>query len=275
MTAQAQERLAGAVVLGLPLLVTFFGINYEHRLNDRAGHVKISHGKLHVYHITGIAKPGMWTLDPVIGHNYWRHPPTRLREIKVRRGDTLVLVLTSADVEHGFIIPALGIGPYTIEPGHRKVIHFTADRAGSFPFLCAKICSCTGHGFACTLHKKEGHEGMTGVLTVEEPLGPPNDVVNVTISEDKGFQPATIKVKQGDVVQVKVTSQSNGTGQGVGFCIQEYETRVDLQGIASGDSRTFKFRADKPGNFLVYSSTKAGPKIDTAMASFVVNPKPH
>ncbi|HET6383716.1 MAG TPA: hypothetical protein VFJ58_10015 [Armatimonadota bacterium] len=272
MSARAQERLALAVVIALLIAVPTLAIAYDHHLDTRLMNVPGRHGTVHVYHITGVARPGMWTLDTVAGDNYWRRTPKKLKEIKVWLGDTLVLKIGSADVEHGFVIPALGIGPYRVEPGQFKVIRYVCKRAGSFPFLCSEVCSCTGTGFACNLYKKEGHEGMTGVLTVEEHLGPPNVTANVTISEDKGFTPDTIKVHQNDIVQINVHSTSNGIGKGVGFCITNYETKVDLQGIAAGDSRSFKFRADKPGSFIIYSSTAAGPKINAAMGSFIVTP---
>ena len=46
---------------------------------------------------------------------------------------------------------------------------------------------------------------------------------------------------------------------------------MDLQGIAKGDSRTFKFKADKAGSFSIYSSTHAGDRIDSATGTFVVS----
>ncbi|MFQ6097874.1 MAG: hypothetical protein ACE5O2_09125 [Armatimonadota bacterium] len=271
MTARWQERLGIAAVLLCLTAVPVFGV-YVQRHNDRlAVGDRDDGGTVRVFHLTGIAKPGMWTLDTVVGHNYWRRTPRRLEEIRVRKGDTVVLTLTSADVEHGFVIPALGIGPlYGIEPGHRKVVKFKADRAGVFPFLCAKVCSCTGPGFACTLAKKDGHEGMTGVIRVEEELGQPDTTVAVTISEDRGFEPDVIRVQQGDVVEIRVTSETDGIGDGVGFCISDYETQVDLPGIKAGESATFRFKADKAGTFIIYSSTVAGDEIDSAMATFIV-----
>ena len=248
-----------------------FSHYYESRLEARAVAAAPKSGKLHIYHLTGIAKPGMWTLDSPEGWNYWWRKPRRFTEMAVNKGDTVLITLASADVQHGFTIPALGIGHVEVDPGHRKTISFVADRAGSFPFLCATVCSCTGKGFACTLVKKQGHEGMTGLLTVTEPLGPPDAHVAVTVSEEKGFDPPVIHVREGDVVELTVTSRSNGTGQGVGFCISEYETKVDLQGIANGDSRKFKFKADKAGSFTVYSSTRAGDKIDAATGTFIVS----
>lgn len=270
MNIQWQERLAVVAVLLTLVAVPAFGSYYQQYLESRMVREAGGTGEVHIYHLTGIFKPGMWTLDKIMGYNYWWQKPRRLEEIKVNKGDTVILSVTSADVEHGVIIPGLGIDPIEIEAGHRKVITFVADRAGSFPILCAKVCSCTGAGFACTLDKKDGHEGMMVVLTVEELLGPPNANVDVSISETKGFEPETIRVRQDDVVQLRITSQSDGIGDGVGFCISEYETKVDLQGIRNGQSRTFKFKADKAGTFIIYSSTDAGEGINSATGTFIV-----
>jgi heme/copper-type cytochrome/quinol oxidase subunit 2 len=274
MNAQRGEWIGiVSILLGFAAAPAFCHFYESHR-EARAVAAAPKAGKLHVYHLTGLAKPGMWTLDAVEGWNYWWRKPRRLNEIAVNKGDTVLITLASADVEHGFTIPALGIGHIEVKPGHLKTISFVADRAGSFPFLCAKVCSCTGTGFACTLTKKQGHEGMTGILTVTEPLGPPDVSVAVTVSEEKGFDPPVIRVHQGDVVEVTVTSRSKGIGNGVGFCISEYETKVDLQGIGPGETRKFKFRADRAGSFTIYSSTQAGDRIDSANGSFIVAAAP-
>lgn len=270
MNAQRGEWIAVAsIILGLVAPPAFCHF-YEARREARPVAAAPKSGKLHVYHLTGVAKPGMWTLDQVEGWNYWWRKPRRFTDISVNKGDTVLITLTSADVDHGFTIPALGASHTEVKPGLLTTISFVADKAGSFPFLCAKVCSCTGTGFACTLTKKQGHEGMTGLLTVTEPLGPPDAKVAVTVSEEKGFDPPTIKVHEGDIVELTVTSQSKGIGSGVGFCISDYESKVDLQGIGPGETRKFKFRADKAGSFTIYSSTQAGDKIDSANGSFVV-----
>ncbi len=268
--------VVAAIVLGFAGAPAFSHY-YESRREARAIAAAPKAGKLHIYHITGVAKPGMWTLDSVEGWNYWWRKPRRFSEMKVNKGDTVLITLTSADVHHSFKIPAIGIGPIEVDPGHSKVVSFVADRAGSFPFLCGTVCSCTGTGFACTIVKKRGHEGMTGILTVTEPLGKPDVQIAVTVSEEKGFDPQVISAREGDVVELTVTSRSNGAGQGVGFCITDYETKVDLQSIANGESRTFKFKADKAGSFSVYSSTRAGDRIDSATGKFSVSAKtqPH
>ncbi len=274
MIAQRAEWIGVlSIIIGFAA-APIFGHYYEAHREAHAVAISPKAGKLHVYHITGLAKPGMWTLDAVEGWNYWWRKPRRLSEIAVNKGDTVLITLASADVEHGFTIPALGIGHVEVKPGHIATLRFVADRAGSFPFLCAKVCSCTGKGFACTLTKKQGHEGMTGILTVTEPLGPPDVSIAVNVSEEKGFDPPTIRVHEGDVVEISVTSHSKGIGSGVGFCISEYETKVDLQGIADGETRKFKFRADKPGSFTIYSSTQAGDRINNANGTFIVSARP-
>lgn len=270
MNTSGRELVGTLCLIAGIAAVPAFSHFYEARRESRAVAAAPKSGAVHVYHLTGIAKPGMWTLDSVEGWNYWWKAPRRFTDMSVNLGDTVVITLASADVQHAFTIPALGIEHILVNPGHLETVSFVANKAGSFPFLCAKVCSCTGTDFACTLHKKQGHEGMSGILTVTEPLGPPDVRAAVTVSEEKGFDPPVIKAKQGDIVELAVTSKSNGLGQGVGLCISEYETKVDLQGIASGDTRTFKFRADRAGSFTVYSSTRAGEKIDAATGAFNV-----
>lgn len=268
-TRRGESIVIAAIVLGF-VGAPAFGVYYQHHLDARLVAAAGRGHPVDLYHITGVAKPGMWTLDNVEGWNYWWRKPTKLKEINVHKGDTVVFALRSADVLHGFSLPSFNISRIDVQPGHQEVVTLVADHAGSFPFMCATQCSCTGTGFACNLTKKLGHEGMVAALTVEEPLGPPNATVHVMVSDDKGFQPGTIRVRQGDVVQLTVTSLSNGSGQGVGFCISGYEAKVDLQGIQKGDSRTFKFKANKAGTFMIYSSTEGGPKIDSAQGTFIV-----
>lgn len=76
-----------------------------------------------------------------------------LSEIRLRRGETTVLVITSPDFPHGFGIPELGIRVDLI-PGKDVVVRLKADRPGRFAFLCDNFCG-------------EGHDRMSGFIVVE------------------------------------------------------------------------------------------------------------
>ncbi len=57
------------------------------------------------------------------------------RQLNVRKGETVRLVLKTADDEHCFAVDALRIEK-RIAPGKTTNVDLTADRAGSFPFYC-------------------------------------------------------------------------------------------------------------------------------------------
>jgi cytochrome c oxidase subunit II len=74
--------------------------------------------------------------------------------IRVKKGQTVELDVETADVQHGFSVPDLGIKE-PIQP-HRapaKIV-FKADRAGVFPMTCSIICG-------------PGHDMMQGRIIVE------------------------------------------------------------------------------------------------------------
>lgn len=75
-------------------------------------------------------------------------------EIRVKKGDKVVLIVKSVDVKHGFSLPEFGIDE-KLEPGKETRIEFTADKVGSFTFRCSVFCG-------------QGHSEMTGTLIVEE-----------------------------------------------------------------------------------------------------------
>ena len=74
-------------------------------------------------------------------------------EIRARAGEPIVVELTSADVEHGFAIPALGVRA-VVSPGRPTRVRVVAPRAGTYPFHCDVFCG-------------SGHESMAGALVVE------------------------------------------------------------------------------------------------------------
>ena len=73
--------------------------------------------------------------------------------ITVKKGDHVVIHLTSEDVTHGFMIRDYGINT-KIEPGQVATVDFIADKEGTFGFRCSVLCG-------------EGHKEQTGTLTVE------------------------------------------------------------------------------------------------------------
>lgn len=74
-------------------------------------------------------------------------------EIEVTVGESVRLLVRSADVEHGLAIPSLGVGA-TVPPGGEPVaIDFVATEAGTHRMVCSVFCGA-------------GHGRMLGQLTV-------------------------------------------------------------------------------------------------------------
>lgn len=74
-------------------------------------------------------------------------------EIRVKKGQLVELDVSTADVQHGFYVPELGIRE-PIQPHKPARIVFRADRAGVFPMSCSIICGA-------------GHDDMKGQIIVE------------------------------------------------------------------------------------------------------------
>jgi len=73
--------------------------------------------------------------------------------IEVNKGDQVRLIVTSADVPHGFAIKEYGINE-RLEAGKPVTIEFTADKEGTFTTFCSVFCG-------------SGHSGMKGQLVVK------------------------------------------------------------------------------------------------------------
>ncbi len=73
--------------------------------------------------------------------------------VKVQKGQTLRLEVTSTDVAHGIAIPQFGIDK-RLPVGETVTIEFTPDKTGTFDFICSVYCG-------------SGHSSMTGKLIVE------------------------------------------------------------------------------------------------------------
>jgi len=75
-------------------------------------------------------------------------------EITVKKGEPVVLEISSEDVRHGFNLPDFGIR-LDVKPGAVNRVRFTPDKAGRFTFHCDVFCG-------------DGHEDMDGTLNVTE-----------------------------------------------------------------------------------------------------------
>jgi nitrosocyanin len=73
------------------------------------------------------------------------------------------------------------------------------------------------------------------------------NIVEFEINADEySFEPATIRVKVGDVVRVKITNVGNIFHT---FTIDEFNVDVSLN---PGDSTVIEFKVDKAGTFTIY-----------------------
>lgn len=80
----------------------------------------------------------------------WEFEPSTIR---VKYLDTVILEVTSADVDHGLSIPEFGVSTY-VAAGEAATVEFVADKRGEFPFQCSVYCGA-------------GHREMKGMLVVE------------------------------------------------------------------------------------------------------------
>lgn len=77
-----------------------------------------------------------------------------LHTLTLKKGVPVVLELTALDRLHGFNLPDFGVRSDVL-PGKLTRIRFTPDKTGEFVFFCDVFCG-------------DGHEEMSGVLTVKD-----------------------------------------------------------------------------------------------------------
>ena len=73
-------------------------------------------------------------------------------EITIKKGEPVVLEISSEDVRHGFSLPDFKLRA-DVKPGEISRLEFTPDKTGKFTFTCDVFCGA-------------GHEDMSGTLTV-------------------------------------------------------------------------------------------------------------
>lgn len=112
------ERTALALVLAILIGVPAAVFSYE-ILRNRAGEAR------EIFVVARTVERGGWS-------------PAR---IVVKQGQKVRLRILADDVTHGFQLLHFGVDAGAIKTGTTKVVEFTADRAGEFPFYCSVRCS--------------------------------------------------------------------------------------------------------------------------------------
>jgi len=82
--------------------------------------------------------------------------------ITVRRGETVVIKLSSADVTHGFYLFDYGVRA-SVDPGETRIIGFVADKPGRFSFRCSVTCGWMHpyeYGYLRVLPNRRFHAGL-------------------------------------------------------------------------------------------------------------------
>lgn len=74
-------------------------------------------------------------------------------EIRLTRGEEVILELSTEDVLMGFSVPALNVRSDLV-PGKMQTLRLTPSQAGEYDFLCDIFCG-------------SGHENMSGKLIVQ------------------------------------------------------------------------------------------------------------
>jgi len=106
-----------------------------------------------------LAAPGFTPAVPA------QHAPRRIEvtakrfefmpgEITLKKGEPVVLVLTSVDVPHGIRFKELGIET-KIAKGQASELAFTPDKTGTFVGHCYVFCGSGHGGMTLTLHVVE------------------------------------------------------------------------------------------------------------------------
>ena len=75
-------------------------------------------------------------------------------EIRLKKGEPVVLRITSLDFMHGFKVPDLDIR-VDLPPGKVTEVRLTPEKAGVYDFLCDNFCG-------------SGHEEMNGRIVVTD-----------------------------------------------------------------------------------------------------------
>ena len=76
--------------------------------------------------------------------------------IELKAGEPVEITFESLDTEHGFVCPDLKLEKITYKKDSPGKVAFTPEKAGTYPFKCAKFCGL-------------GHSKMKGEFVVTAP----------------------------------------------------------------------------------------------------------
>ncbi len=95
-------------------------------------------------------------------------------ELNIPVGKSITLELESADVIHSFWVPQLS-GKKEMIPGRRNILHFSADKAGTYAGQCAEFCGGPHAlmGLTVIAHQPEDFEAWRTRRRADPP--PPKD----------------------------------------------------------------------------------------------------
>jgi heme/copper-type cytochrome/quinol oxidase subunit 2 len=153
------------IIFLILLIFIFVGLPFGIRAYDRHQKPKDILKGAKEFTLTGHAQKG-WVLGEVKANDIfslWQEEgPTVKPLIEVSKGDQVILKLRSADVAHGFSLKAFGIYVAKgIQPGKTVYVSFTADKIGTFIFMCTVFCG-------------DIHQHMQGTLIVRDEPSRPN-----------------------------------------------------------------------------------------------------
>lgn len=94
--------------------------------------------------------PGKYDAYVLAQASPWRFYP---EEIHVPAGSRVTFYLTSADVQHGFLIPGTNINVQLL-PGQVSKLTTTFEEPGTYSYICTEYCGV-------------GHQNMFGTIIVE------------------------------------------------------------------------------------------------------------
>ncbi|MFC1881303.1 cupredoxin domain-containing protein [Thermodesulfobacteriota bacterium] len=143
------------IIVGLPI-----GIRAYDRLQEPSDRIKGARE----FTLTGHAQKG-WVVGEVQANDIfslWQEASQAVKPvIEVSKGDQVILKLRSADVTHGFSLKAFGIYVANgIQPGKTVYVSFTADKVGTYSFMCNVFCG-------------DIHQHMEGKLIVRDEASRP------------------------------------------------------------------------------------------------------